>query len=130
MKYYLMKQESYDIDNEPRFTYLPLQNGVDIFTISKDFIIYDELNGKMWYCFLYIPKPSLRKLNKSQTKRFLDDIIPKELDITKDEHHEVTEQDVLTFLDINLARGLKEKDKDRIKYLRRIIKKVKNIKGE
>jgi len=130
MKYYLMKQESYDIDNEPRFTYLPLQNGVDIFTISKDFIIYDELNGKMWCCFLYIPKPSLRKLNKSQTKRFLDDIIPKELDITKDEHHEVTEQDVLTFLDINLARGLKEKDKDRIKYLRRIIKKVKNIKGE
>lgn len=130
MKYYLMKQESYDKDSEPRFTYLPLQNGVDIFTVSKDFIIYDDITEKMWYCFLYIPKPYLMKLIKSQTKRFLDDIIPKEFDITKDEHHEVTEQDILTFLDINLARGLKEEDKDMVKYLRKIIKKVKNIKGE
>lgn len=129
MKYYLMKQENYDRANEPRFTYLPLQNGVDIFTVSKDFIIYDEINGKMWYCFLYIPKPSLRKLTKSQTKIFLDNIIPKELNTTKDEHHEVTEQDILTFLDINLEMRLKEEDKDMVKYLRKIIKKVKQLKG-
>ncbi len=65
MKFYLLKQErkfnkvlkKFDYSNIHEEDFL---NGV----ISRDFKLFDDINHKHYYCFLYTPEPQLRFLNK------------------------------------------------------------------
>lgn len=98
MKYYLIKEENYNPEAEKgkKFFYTPITE-VDDLTRSKEIMIYDEINNKCWYSFLFHTEPKLLRLKKSQLTEILENI--KQSNQYKEDFGEVSKEIFLEVLE-------------------------------
>ena len=127
MKYFLIKQEEYN-DETGEFTYVPLKE-IDRMTISREIMLYDEKSNNIWYSFLIEPDAKLKKVKKENIKEQLE-IASKERadDLTDESFHEVSEEMFFKFLQMLLKRFENNNRTSSANDLKKIIKKIYEIK--
>ena len=103
MKFYLAKQEKYNRDSEPHFSYHFIPKNYDDFTVqglvSSDILMEDEENDFMWYSF--IPDPRIKKLNKENRGFMRENHFPLKDDLKRG-YSEVSQTLFLQYLELRL----------------------------